>query len=271
MVGQGLAIVVGLGSIALYGAAFFFPEIHRKHDFFWSGVGLFYALVLWLNGDQSSPTEILGHCASISLMGWWGWQTLTLRRRRTPLALQTPFTEDSWPSFRREMAELGLAFLRQTSLGRWLLRPRKGSMPSAQSDDAQRQLRASALKDVEYEFLDDLATVETASSPSPAALTIPVNSRRADPSPSPRPKPQGSSRVRRGQALLGWARDWGRSLTASKPKRPVIDIPPRPPRSPEKISAAPRAEPSLPISSGSGAKPISDSTEDQPSQESGQD
>ncbi len=270
MIGQGLAIVVGLGSMALYGAAFFFPEVHRKHDFFWSGVGLFYALVLWLNGDQSSPTELLGHCASISLMGWWGWQTLTLRRRRTPLALQTPFTEDSWPSFRREMADLGLAFLRQTSLGRWLLRPRQGATPSPQSD-AQSQLRASALKDVEYEFLDDLATVETASSPSPTTLTIPLTSRQAAPSASPRPKPQASSRVRQGQALLGWARDLGRSLTASKPKRPVIDIPPRPPRSLEQTSPAPRAEPSLPIPSGSGAEPIADSSSDQPYQESAQD
>ena len=36
-----LALAVGLGSIAIYLAAFFFPEIHRKNDFILSGVGLF--------------------------------------------------------------------------------------------------------------------------------------------------------------------------------------------------------------------------------------
>ena len=41
-----LAIVVGLGSFSIYVAAFFFPEVHRKSDFWWSGVGLFYTLML---------------------------------------------------------------------------------------------------------------------------------------------------------------------------------------------------------------------------------
>lgn len=41
MLANVLALVVGLGSLAIYIAAFFFPEIHRKNDFIWSGVGLF--------------------------------------------------------------------------------------------------------------------------------------------------------------------------------------------------------------------------------------
>jgi hypothetical protein len=36
-----LALAVGLGSFSIYMAAFFFPEVHRKSDFTWSGVGLF--------------------------------------------------------------------------------------------------------------------------------------------------------------------------------------------------------------------------------------
>jgi hypothetical protein len=84
MLAHSLAIAVWVGSLALYGAAFFFPEVHRRHDFFWSGVGAFYGLVLWFCAAQTSPTELLGQGASVTLLGWLGWQTLTLRRKRSP-------------------------------------------------------------------------------------------------------------------------------------------------------------------------------------------
>ncbi|MBW4688749.1 MAG: hypothetical protein KME40_27600 [Komarekiella atlantica HA4396-MV6] len=84
-----LALVVGLGSLAIYIAAFFFPEIHRKNDFMWSGVGLFYALVLWVFAPRISGGLLLGHVASVALLVWFGWQTLSLRRQLTPLLQQT--------------------------------------------------------------------------------------------------------------------------------------------------------------------------------------
>jgi hypothetical protein len=84
-----LALVVGLGSLAIYIAAFFFPEIHRKNDFIWSGVGLFYALVLWVFAPRISGGLLLGHVASVALLIWFGWQTLSLRRQLTPLLQQT--------------------------------------------------------------------------------------------------------------------------------------------------------------------------------------
>ncbi|MBW4561657.1 MAG: hypothetical protein KME32_10970 [Mojavia pulchra JT2-VF2] len=85
-----LALAVGLGSLAIYLAAFFFPEIHRKNDFIWSGVGLFYALVLWVFAQRITGGLLLGHVASVALLGWFGWQTLSLRRQVTPQAQQTP-------------------------------------------------------------------------------------------------------------------------------------------------------------------------------------
>lgn len=85
-----LAFVVGLGSLALYISAFFFPEIHRKNDFIWSGVGLFYALMLWVFAPRISGGLLLGHVASVALLVWFGWQTLSLRRQLTPLLQQTP-------------------------------------------------------------------------------------------------------------------------------------------------------------------------------------
>jgi Ycf66 protein N-terminus len=85
-----LALAVGLGSFAIYMAAFFFPEIHRKNDFIWSGVGLFYALVLWVFARRITGGLLLGHIASVALLGSFGWQTLSLRRQLTPQAQQTP-------------------------------------------------------------------------------------------------------------------------------------------------------------------------------------
>ena len=50
-----LALAVGLGSFSIYMAAFFFPEVHRKSDFTWSGVGLFYALIFLWTEIQTGP------------------------------------------------------------------------------------------------------------------------------------------------------------------------------------------------------------------------
>ncbi|WP_066382001.1 Ycf66 family protein [Anabaena sp. CA = ATCC 33047] len=90
MLANVLALVVGLGSLAIYLSAFFFPEIHRKNDFIWSGVGLFYALVLWVFAPRITGGLLLGHVASVALLVWFGWQTLALRRQLTPQAQQTP-------------------------------------------------------------------------------------------------------------------------------------------------------------------------------------
>ncbi|OKH32434.1 hypothetical protein NIES2101_40725 [Calothrix sp. HK-06] len=85
-----LALAVGIGSIALYLAAFFFPEIHKKNDFIWSGVGFFYALVLWIFARRIGGGLLLGHIASVSLLYWFGWQTFALRRQIVPASQRTP-------------------------------------------------------------------------------------------------------------------------------------------------------------------------------------
>lgn len=90
-----LAIAVGLGSLSLYMAAFFFPEVHRKYDLIWSGVGLFYALVLWICAGRITGGVLLGQLASVALLGWFGGQTLKLRREQTPIAQQTQLPSQS--------------------------------------------------------------------------------------------------------------------------------------------------------------------------------
>lgn len=85
-----LALAVGLGSFSIYMAAFFFPEVHRKSDFTWSGVGLFYALILWACAGRITGALLLGQMAGVAMLGWFAWETLTLRRLVTPIAQQTP-------------------------------------------------------------------------------------------------------------------------------------------------------------------------------------
>jgi hypothetical protein len=85
-----LAILVGSGSVGLYIAAFFFPEIHRKNDFIWSGVGFFYALFLWIYARQITGGILVGQTASVALIGWFVWQTVKLRRQIVPVNQQTP-------------------------------------------------------------------------------------------------------------------------------------------------------------------------------------
>lgn len=110
-----LALVVGLGSLAIYTAAFFFPEIHRKNDFIWSGVGLFYALVLWVFAPSITGGLLLGHLASVALLVWFGWQTLSLRRQLTPEIQQTPLPSPELVKV--SIQELGSKFSLQERLG----------------------------------------------------------------------------------------------------------------------------------------------------------
>ncbi|PPS40334.1 Ycf66 family protein [Chroococcidiopsis sp. TS-821] len=84
-----LALAVGFFSLAIYMAAFFFPEVHRKGDFIWSGVGLFYALVLWVCSGRITGGVLLGQVAGVALLGWSVTQTLLLRRQLTPRLSQT--------------------------------------------------------------------------------------------------------------------------------------------------------------------------------------
>jgi len=90
-----LAWIIGLGSLGIYLAAFLFPEVHRKNDFIWSGIGFFYALVLWVYAERLRGGLLLGQTASVALLVWFGWQTLKLRRELTPSEQQTALPDTS--------------------------------------------------------------------------------------------------------------------------------------------------------------------------------
>jgi hypothetical protein len=74
-----LAFAIALASIGLYAMTFFLPAFKREQDLIASGVGLFYALVLWICAGQVRGGLLLGQMASVALLGWLGWQAFEAR------------------------------------------------------------------------------------------------------------------------------------------------------------------------------------------------
>ncbi len=81
-----LALVVVLASLGLYSTTFVIPEVSRKNDLVWSGVGLFYGLVLWVCAGRITGGVLLGQMASVTLLGWMGWQMVEGRWNSVPEA-----------------------------------------------------------------------------------------------------------------------------------------------------------------------------------------
>jgi Ycf66 protein N-terminus len=90
-----LVWVVLLGSIGIYLLRFFLPELHQKNDVIWSGIGLFYGLMLALYADQIRGGLLLGQTAGVTMLLWFGWQTYALRRATIPLEQRTTLPDIS--------------------------------------------------------------------------------------------------------------------------------------------------------------------------------
>ncbi len=80
MLSYALAIAVASCSLVLFSTAFFMSDIHSQDDFLWSGVGLFYALVLWYCARNITGAVLLGQAAATTLLVSYSWQTLKLRK-----------------------------------------------------------------------------------------------------------------------------------------------------------------------------------------------
>jgi Ycf66 protein N-terminus len=99
-----LALLVGLGSLGLYLSTFLLPEITRRFDLFWSGVGLFYAWVLWVCAGRITGGLLLGQLAGVSLLGWFGWQVVEMRWQQIPPEQRStlPHSPDSFTQLLRD-------------------------------------------------------------------------------------------------------------------------------------------------------------------------
>lgn len=100
-----LALVVVLASLGLYSTTFVIPEVSRKNDLVWSGVGLFYGLVLWVCAGRITGGVLLGQMASVALMGWMGWQMVESRWNSVPEAERV--SSGKVEGWRTSLVELG--------------------------------------------------------------------------------------------------------------------------------------------------------------------
>lgn len=165
-----LALVIGLGSLTMYLAAFFFPEVHRKEDFIWSGIGLFYALVLWVCAGRITGGVLLGQAASVALLGWFGWQTLTLRRELTSPEHRTPIS----PEVQKKIQ--GFSF---TGLGQKLQQQVGGlqkKKPSTAPSSSTATATANTPKDKQKATGGQAATQSPDTTPVPTVTAEPSNS-----------------------------------------------------------------------------------------------
>lgn len=106
MLSLALVLIVGLGSVGLYLTAYVYPEIHRKTDVWWSGTGLFYALILLIY--RRPVGLLLGHTASVVLLVWLGYQAL---QRRWAMVEANPAQPDdgTWGAKARKLSDQVLA------------------------------------------------------------------------------------------------------------------------------------------------------------------
>ncbi|WP_299492552.1 Ycf66 family protein [Acaryochloris sp. IP29b_bin.137] len=102
MLSLALVLIVGLGSVGLYLTAYVYPEIHRKTDIWWSGTGLFYALILLIYRRPFGL--LLGHAASVVLLVWLSYQAL--QRRWAMVEASPPQPEEgTWGAQARKISD----------------------------------------------------------------------------------------------------------------------------------------------------------------------
>lgn len=106
MLSLALVLIVGLGSVGLYLTAYVYPEIHRKTDVWWSGTGLFYALILLIY--RRPVGLLLGHTASVVLLVGLSYQAL---QRRWAMVEANPAQPDpgTWGAGARKMSDQAIA------------------------------------------------------------------------------------------------------------------------------------------------------------------
>ena len=75
-----LAILIAITSLILFLNAFISPKTHRQDDFLWSGLGLFYALILWLCAGIFTGAVLLGQIAVVAMTIAFVWENHKLRK-----------------------------------------------------------------------------------------------------------------------------------------------------------------------------------------------
>ncbi len=75
-----LAGIMAFISLVLLSNGMISPKIHRQDDFLWSGLGLFYALVLWICAGRFTGAVLLGQLAGVAVTIAFMWENRQLRK-----------------------------------------------------------------------------------------------------------------------------------------------------------------------------------------------
>ncbi|MEO0770752.1 MAG: Ycf66 family protein, partial [Cyanobacteria bacterium J06649_4] len=153
MLANVLAVLLGISSFTFYMAAFFYPEVHRRSDFVWSGLGMFYALVLWFCAGQMTPTVQLGQLVAVALLLGLGWQTLSVRREKTPVLQQTPVVLT--PEIVGGWAKSALNQLRIAPVETVRPQLQTRTLTSATTERLRQSLDPRRRPTYDYEFVED--------------------------------------------------------------------------------------------------------------------
>jgi hypothetical protein len=268
-----LAIAIAVGSLAFYLIAFFLPEVHRRQDFIWSGVGLFYALVLWFCAGRMTGAVLLGQIASGTLVLWLGWQTLSLRWALTPPSVRTPTSwgqvQQRWATLQKQLTGYGkgrsvlgaIAAVGTDLQGAWTQLRQRIAGPRAQT-------ASDAIFDQRTPLSEPPAPRQPPTvSPAPPDTPNSEPTATATPPPEATPGPLNPTSavtlppgIKQAVVFKDWVGDLVKSFNRPKPKRAVIDIPPRPPVAREDA----KAKPAPPPESGADTAVVEPSSEPEP-------
>ena len=154
MVAHVLAVLLGLSSVMFYVAAFFYPEVHRRSDIFLSGAGMLYAVLLWFCAGQMTLVVALSQMIAIALLMCLGWQTLSIRREKTPVYQQTPVSLT--PEVVGDWAKNTINQLRIAPVDKVRpLRPQNPSLNGTSADRFRQPIDPRRRPVYDYEFVED--------------------------------------------------------------------------------------------------------------------
>lgn len=256
-----LAIAVGLAGLALFSLAFFFPGLYRRNDLIWSGIALFYALVLWFCAERLTGAVLLGQVASVALIGWLGSQALLWRWNKLNQDQKAAIADGS--TVKERVSQIKSTDWKQTiqstssQVGQVLqstaaaIAPKPSQSPSADSDPASVTVVSTDVEDEAAPAAVPKATPEAATQ-APVESPVAAAAESEDqPAPAISPETQrshdapkvASSWFGRLRDRLQGRKDHGKKYVRSASTPPPAIVTPGPTSSPVSDSAVLPKEP----------------------------
>ncbi len=226
-----LAIAIGSSSLVLFTTAFVQPEIHRKDDFFWSGIGLFYALVLWFCANRLTGGVLLGQAAAVALILSSNWQNLKLRKAiahpEKQIALESfsvtqaiqNFLERLFSRFRKPKTKVGIETATTTPSATVL----ETVEPSIEAETSQSITSERDREEILEAQIESPTTETSESSPALSETEIPETSTGKPEKAELSQKPESQKRSFSWQNLFSFGKKKSSPVTTAKSELSNLD------------------------------------------------